>query len=59
MINNKCRIMYSKKQKKVIKYFILFCAMLGIIIGAIAGYKVGKKEHLNDSVKIENDYEKR
>ncbi len=51
--------MYSKKQKKVIKYFILFCAMLGIIIGAIAGYKVGKKEHLNDSVKIENDYEKR
>ena len=29
--------------------------MLGIIIGAIAGYKAGKKENLNDSVKIEND----
>ena len=26
-----------------------------LIIGAIAGYKAGKKENLNDSVKIEND----
>mgnify|MGYP007008332168 FL=1 len=51
-------MMYSNKQKKAIKYFILFCTMLGIIIGAIAGYKAGKKEHLNDSVKIENDYER-
>lgn len=50
--------MYSKKQKSN-KVLYTFCAMLGIIIGAIAGYKVGKKEHLNDSVKIENDYEKR
>lgn len=56
--NDEYGMMYSNKQKKAIKYFILFCIMLGIIIGAIAGYKAGKKEHLIDSIKIENDYER-